>query len=184
MDWLQEAWTLNRDFLERGGWVLVPIGLVTFVMWTLILERYWYFATAHKTLVRETMERWRARSDTSSWHAHQVRRALISEVSSNASRTVSVIKTLVQICPLFGLLGTVTGMIEVFDAMAVSGNGNARAMASGVSRATIPTMAGMVAALSGFILSHQLDRRAKNEAELIGEHLVPCENDAGTIESE
>jgi biopolymer transport protein ExbB len=173
MDWLYEAWTLNRDFLERGGWVLVPIGLVTFVMWTLILERYWYFATTHKTLVRSTMQRWSARLDTSSWHAHQVRRGLISDVSSKASRTVSVIKTLVQICPLFGLLGTVTGMIEVFDAMAVSGNGNARAMASGVSRATIPTMAGMVAALSGFILSHQLDRRSKIEAELIAEHLVP-----------
>lgn len=176
MDWLHEAWTLNRDFLERGGWVLIPIGVVTFLMWTMILERYWYLYTAHRELVRETMERWWARSDRSSWHAHQIRRALISDVSAKASRTVSVIKTLVAVCPLFGLLGTVTGMIEVFDAMAVSGNGNARAMASGVSRATIPTMAGMVAALSGFVLSHQLDKRTKSEAELIAEHLTPSHN--------
>jgi biopolymer transport protein ExbB len=46
-------------------------------------------------------------------------------------------------------------------------------MASGVSRATIPTMAGMVASLSGFIFSVQLDRRAKAEAELLAEHLAP-----------
>jgi biopolymer transport protein ExbB len=173
VSWIAEAWTLNRDFLETGGWVLIPIGLVTFVMWTMILERYWYLYTAHRALVRETLERWWERTDRSSWHAHQIRRAMIAQVSSAAGRTVSVIKTLVQVCPLFGLLGTVTGMIEVFDAMAVSGNSNARAMASGVSRATIPTMAGMVAALSGVILSHQLDRRTKVEAELIAEHLVP-----------
>ena len=57
---------------------------------------------------------------------------------------------------MLGLLGTVTGMIEVFDVMAISGSGNARGMAGGVSQATLPTMAGMVAALSGMIFSIQL----------------------------
>jgi biopolymer transport protein ExbB len=65
---------------------------------------------------------------------------------------------------MLGLLGTVTGMIEVFDVMALAGSGNSRAMAAGVSKATIPTMAGMVAALSGLILSAQLDRFAGRES--------------------
>ena len=52
-------------------------------------------------------------------------------------------------------------MIEVFDVMAAAGSGNPRAMASGVSRATIPTMAGMVAALSGLYFSARLSRRAE-----------------------
>ena len=60
-----------------------------------------------------------------------------------------VIKTMVALCPLLGLLGTVTGMIEVFNIMAVTGGGDAKSMAGGVQQATIPTMAGMVAALSG-----------------------------------
>ncbi len=77
------------------------------------------------------------------------------------------------LCPLLGLLGTVTGMIEVFDVMAIAGSGNPRAMASGVSRATIPTMAGMVAALSGLIFSVQLERRSKSEASRIADQLAP-----------
>jgi biopolymer transport protein ExbB len=73
---------------------------------------------------------------------------------------------------MLGLLGTVTGMIEVFDVMALSGGGNTRAMASGVSKATIPTMAGMVAALSGIILILQIERFAENETERVANRLT------------
>ena len=73
---------------------------------------------------------------------------------------------------MLGLLGTVTGMIEVFDVMAISGSGNTRAMASGVSKATIPTMAGMVAALSGMFLISQIERFAHNEAERVADHMT------------
>ena len=88
------------------------------------------------------------------------------------TRSIPIIKTLVSLCPMLGLLGTVTGMIEVFDVMALAGSGNSRAMAAGVSRATIPTMAGMVAALSGLILSVQLDRFAERESERVADHLI------------
>ena len=44
---------------------------------------------------------------------------------------------------MLGLLGTVYGMIEVFEVLAVLGTGNPRAMSTGVAKATIPTMAGM-----------------------------------------
>lgn len=172
MDFLFEAWPAVRDFMETGGWVLNAIAIVTFAMWALILERCFYFATAHRSLVNETLARWDTRTDHVSWHAHQIRNAMISNVSLEALRGITVIKTLVALCPLFGLLGTVTGMIEVFDAMSVVGS-NARAMASGVSRATIPTMAGMVASLSGLIFSVQLERRATAETERIAEHLSP-----------
>ena len=72
-----------------------------------------------------------------------------------------MIQTLVALCPLLGLLGTVTGMVNVFQTMAVFGTGNARSMASGVSMATIPTMAGMVGALSGVFLVTILTRQAR-----------------------
>ena len=173
MSFISEAWLANRDFMETGGWVLSAIAVVTFLMWMLIVERYWYLFMVHPDRVRSTVARWQSRSDKTSWEAHQIRRALISGVALDVKRGVPIIKTLVALCPLFGLLGTVTGMIEVFDVMAVSGSGNARAMASGVSRATIPTMAGMVASLSGFIFSVQLERRAAREAELVSETLVP-----------
>ncbi len=89
----------------------------------------------------------------------------------SASTTVPIVQTLVALCPLLGLMGTVTGMIEVFDVMAFSGSGNARSMASGVSKATIPTMAGMVGALSGVFLVTILTRRVETEVETLEEEL-------------
>ncbi len=64
-----------------------------------------------------------------------------------------------------GLLGTVTGMIEVFDVMAIQGTSNVKAMANGVSMATIPTMAGMVIALSGILFEKRLEVSIKYQTE-------------------
>jgi len=102
-----------------------------------------------------------ARQDTTSWYAHRIREAWISEASEKLDQRMLLIKTLVAVCPLIGLLGTVTGMISVFETMANQGTGNARLMASGISMATIPTMAGMVAALSGVFFSSRLETKAK-----------------------
>ena len=52
------------------------------------------------------------------------------------------------------------------------GSGNARGMAAGVSKATLPTMAGMVAAISGMIFSVQLRRFANDEAERVADSLA------------
>jgi biopolymer transport protein ExbB len=83
-----------------------------------------------------------------------------------------MIKTLVALAPLFGLLGTVTGMIEVFNIMAVTGGGDAKSMAGGVSKATIPTMAGMVAALSGVFANTYVTQIADRESVLLEDHLT------------
>ena len=83
-----------------------------------------------------------------------------------------MIKTLVSLCPLLGLLGTVTGMISVFDVMAVEGTSNARSMAAGVSLATVPTMAGMVGALSGVFASTWLNRRSARELEIFRDSMT------------
>ena len=161
-----------RAFLERGGDVLLVIGAVTLVMWTLIIERLWYFRIGHPKEVERVLRIWRARPERRSWYANQERRLLISEVGLRLSASVSTIRTLIALCPMLGLLGTVTGMIEVFDVMAISGSGNTRAMASGVSKATIPTMAGMVAALSGMMLIVQIERFAENETARVADHLT------------
>ena len=160
-----------RDFVELGGPVLRVIGWVTLFMWILIIERLIYMRTGHKRLVRNAHQIWDARSDYSSWNAHAIRSRIISLVSSNAERNLSLIKTCVALCPLLGLLGTVTGMIEVFEVMAIAGSGNPRSMASGVSKATVPTMAGMVAALSGVAMGTYLDTKARRERDLVADEL-------------
>ena len=79
---------------------------------------------------------------------------------------------LIGLCPMLGLLGTVYGMIEVFEVLAVLGTGNPRAMSSGVAKATIPTMSGMVAALSGVFGLTYIERIAEREKHLLEDHLM------------
>ncbi len=172
MQWLAETWAHSADFLELGGWVLSWILVTTFLMWTFLIERFWYLRVGHRQAVVAALEAWRARREHHSWYAHQIRRAIISRANQRLFETIPMIKTLVALCPLLGLLGTVTGMVEVFDVMAIAGSGNPRAMASGVSRAILPTMAGMVAALSGFIFSVQLERAARRASQELEDHLT------------
>jgi biopolymer transport protein ExbB len=167
-----EAYSAVRDFVETGGDVLLVIAVVTFGMWMLILERYWFFTLVHPELANRIQEKWDARPDHQSWSAHKIRLLLLTDVEVERERGLQIIRSLVALCPMLGLLGTVTGMIEVFDVMAMSGSGNVRGMAGGISKATLPTMAGMVAALSGLIFSAQLDRRAKREGRLMSDRLV------------
>jgi biopolymer transport protein ExbB len=171
MIWFYDAVASIRDFMELGGDVLYGIMLTLFLMWTLILERLWYFYRVHPKHMRETIEAWETRADTTSWYAKQVREQLISQTNVALKRNVGFIKALIAICPLLGLLGTVTGMVTVFDVMTYSGSGNARAMAAGVSKATIPTMAGMVAALSGVYFGTWLEHKAATETEALEDQL-------------
>jgi biopolymer transport protein ExbB len=159
-------------FMDRGGPILDIIALLLFVKWTLLLERFWFLGTIHKKNVAAAMNEWNARSDKSSWYAHAIRQQLISRVSLDLKSTIPMIEVLVVICPLFGLLGTVTGMIEVFYVMAVSGGGDAKQMSGGVARSTIPTMAGMVGALSGIFASNWLKLKTSRELELFEDHMT------------
>jgi biopolymer transport protein ExbB len=160
-----------RGFIELGGDVLWAIMLVLLAMWTLIIERYWFLFRVFPSERRRVIDEWEARDDHRSWHAHRIKEELVSGVRQQLQRNVTMIQTLIAICPLLGLLGTVTGMVAVFDVMAFFGTGNARAMAAGVSKATIPTMAGMVAALSGVYFASHLDRKSSIESERLEDRL-------------
>lgn len=92
-----------------------------------------FFKHNYPPLKANCLDLWEQREDKNSAYALFIRRELISAVFIQMNRSVAIIKVLIALCPLLGLLGTVTGMIHVFDVMAVTGTGNARAMASGVS---------------------------------------------------
>lgn len=169
---LMDALAAIKAFVAQGGDVLLLIAALTFVMWTLIFERVWYFHGALKKDVQGALDSWEARTERKSWNAHQVRYALISRVSEKVNVNMDMVATLVALAPLLGLLGTVTGMIEVFNILAVTGGGDAKSMAGGVSKATIPTMAGMVAALSGVFGNTYITRTAERENQLLEDHLT------------
>ncbi|MDX1410330.1 MAG: MotA/TolQ/ExbB proton channel family protein, partial [Saprospiraceae bacterium] len=158
-------------FLGAGGPVLWLIGMVIGIMGFIIVERYWFMYLVYPAEMRQHLTYWHALEDPASWAAQSERTALISEAGLQLNRMLALLKGLVALCPLLGLLGTVTGMIQVFDVVAMTGTGNARAMASGISRATIPTMAGMVAAIPGLYFSFQLHQLARRRTDQLADQL-------------
>lgn len=162
---LMDIWDSVRGFMASGGDVLWLVAFVLFLMWVLMLERYWYLNWISPKQHKAIIAAWDAREGTTSWYAHRIREAWLSQAKQDLNARMLIIKTLVAICPMIGLLGTVTGMISVFDVMAVQGTSNARLMAAGISMATMPTMAGMVAALSGVFFSTRLDAKMKISLE-------------------
>ena len=171
MLYLIGLWESVRDFIATGGDVLYVVAAALFLMWVLMIERYWYLTSVFPKLRDKIVSDWEARKDTTSWYAHRIRDAWISQASDQLGDRMLLIKTLVAMCPLIGLLGTVTGMITVFETMATQGTGNPRLMAAGISMATIPTMAGMVAALSGVFFSSRLEARVKIAREKLVDSL-------------
>lgn len=159
-------------FMDKGGNVLWLIAALVFFMWTLIFERMWYFSAAWKQDRANVISTWEGRAERRSWNAKQIRMKLLSSSRELINDNMNVITTCVALCPLLGLLGTVTGMIEVFNVMAVTGGGDAKSMAGGVEKSTIPTMAGMVAALSGLFANTYLQRIATREQHFLEDQLT------------
>ena len=166
---ITEAFNTLRDFMSAGGSVLWLIAILAAFMWAIILERIWYFNAGHKVYMNELKAEWDSVSDHASWKGSAIKEKLISQARGEVNKYLPLINTCVALAPLFGLLGTVTAMIEVFQVMAFTGGGDARSMAGGVSKATLPTMAGMTTALSGVFATIYLNAARNREETFIKE---------------
>lgn len=158
--------------VHLGGPFVIWIYLCGFLMWTLVIERYWYFSRMLPLEIEKTLATWRARSDHNSWCARQIRSAMISRLNASMSANMPLLRVLVPLSPLLGLIGTVSGMLEVFDSMALRGSADARAMASGVSEAMTCTMTGLAVSITGLFPVYQFQNRTRLETELLSDKLV------------
>lgn len=150
-------------FIDSGGYVQWVLFIVSICLWSLIAERYLYLHLNYPVEKARCLAQWNSRDDRHTKPALYIRNCLIAEVKINMRRTLSIIKMLIGLCPLLGLLGTVLGMIHVFDVIAVIGTSNAREMAAGISQATISTMSGMTIAIGGLYFSRKLEQRVNKE---------------------
>ncbi len=155
--------------MVAGGQLVAWIFIAGVVMWALIFERMWFFRFTLPKLTQESLAIWEARSERSSWAAHQVRKALVSRLSSGMSANLPMVKVLVPLCPLLGLVGTVIGMLEVFDSMAILGSADARTMAAGVSKAMNCTMTGLAVSVSGMYPVFKFQASIRYETELLAD---------------
>lgn len=160
-----------KALVDDGGPYVFAIFATGVLMWAIILERYLFFFSVLPRQARRTVEEWKARSDHTSWCARQIRQRMISKVNAAMTNSFPIMQTLVPLSPLLGLVGTVSGMLEVFDSMAIRGSADAKTMASGVSTAMICTMTGLAVSISGLYPVHYFRMRARRETELLSDKL-------------
>jgi biopolymer transport protein ExbB len=190
---MQSQYFRLEEYLRTGGVVMLPLVVLSLVMWLLIINRTLFFRRLHiKNMTagtaREHIRDGRVpdpmqyRGAISLLVAEfvgrrsgdpQLDRHLLDETVMKINRQMTdylaVIGVLAAIAPLLGLLGTVTGMIATFDVLAVFGRGNAKAMAGGISEALITTQTGLLVAIPGLYMKGFLDRRARNLCQRISE---------------
>jgi len=169
-----EAWNIWLS----GGWAMTAIAVVGIVMFGLGVHLWLRFAEKGFFRIRENI--WRQ------WlRQPELRRGTVGRIFDEVSgfstlkdcvrffeelktdelgpfeRDLRVMKICVSLAPLLGLLGTVTGMLATFSALA-SGSGGEKTMAmvaGGISEALITTETGLIIALPGLFFHYQLVRK-------------------------
>jgi biopolymer transport protein ExbB len=176
------VWT-TFDYVVSGGWVMWPMWIVSIFMWSMIIERL----RTYERLGGEDLETVDALSalegaalpDSANGLRRvfverflavrtgrlNIDRAVLRHVNANLRRSLrsrlAIIAVLAGVAPLLGLLGTVLGMIETFEAISQHGTNNAKAMAGGISVALVATQAGLLVAIPGMFISSLLARKAR-----------------------
>lgn len=175
-----------EEYLKAGGITMIPLTLVSLLMWCLIINRALFFRRLYRKNMSLGTAAKHIRSDLipdplkyrgvisllvtrfiqRRSHNSKLDRYIFDEIVVTINHCLndhlSMIGVLAAIAPLLGLLGTVIGMISTFDILAVFGTGNAKGMANGISEALITTQTGLLVAIPGFYMKGFLDRRAQS----------------------
>ena len=182
---MRHLFYIIESYMRSGGLVMVPILLVSFFMWLLIINRLIFLRRLHVKnisrhrageLVRSgTLPDSRYRGVTSllvrqflAARSHDpvlddfILDEIVVGLVSSLDTYLSTIRVLAAIAPLLGLLGTVLGMMGTFDVITIFGTGNARAMAGGISVALVTTQTGLMVSIPGLYMGGFLARRAEN----------------------
>jgi biopolymer transport protein ExbB len=183
-------------YMKDGGWVMPPLAAGTCMLWYALGLRVLALRRGPMHSVGWLVQRYRESEAkvyggvlgqaalvavrTAKLERRQLRAALddaLSPIEHGMRRGRSLIQSLVAAAPLAGLLGTVTGMIDTFDALgsselySQSGGG----IAGGISQALLTTQLGLAIAVPGVIMGKLLDRRqAKLEDEIEGLKNLLC----------
>jgi biopolymer transport protein ExbB len=171
LDKLQAPYQAVVNLVDGGGPFVFFIFISGVILWTLVIERIWFFSRVLPGEIESTIEKWNARTDHLSWCARQIREAMISRLDSRMATNLLLMRVLVPMAPLLGLIGTVSGMLEVFDSMALRGSADARTMATGVSHAMLCTMSGLAVSITGLYPVYHFTTVAKRKSEVISDQL-------------
>lgn len=181
-----EIFLVIIDHFKRGGNIMLPLLLISVVMWVLIILKILeLFGLKKEALLEDCLNSMENKNiEGAFWQKEIVQRyfqlkthsldidtRLIQNiVFSQQRRTrflLNTILVLAAMAPLLGLLGTILGMITTFDTIGRFGTGNSKALAAGISEALITTQTGLIISIPGLYMGHFLKRRFENLEERI-----------------
>lgn len=156
-----------EELFVRGGPVLYLLFLLSGLIFYLLVDKYVFIFFKSKKFLISSVDDFSNEYSPSNTDYRFIQNTLISSVKREANKNIKILDGFIGMCPMIGLLGTVYGMIEVFEVLSFLGTGNPRAMSSGVAMATIPTMSGMVITVFGLYFRQDLISRIESISVLL-----------------
>jgi len=176
------------EFVQAGGWLMVPIILCSVIAAAICVERFWTLRTSQIVPRNLLSQAWNwiknnemdnrrlrdlkvgsplgeilAAGIANHRRGREKMKESIEEAAGHVvhelERYLNTLGTIAAITPLLGLLGTVIGMIKVFSAIKLEGTGNAQILAGGISQALITTAAGLTVAIPSLFFYRFFQRR-------------------------
>lgn len=168
------------EYIELGGWVMVPLALEAVVLWYCLGLRWRLLQRGNKRSARVLVDRYKKGYDRAptglidaavvwglslaeKYQGKRLRHALddaFGQFDTELGRCRAVINVVVMTAPLAGLLGTVLGMIETFDSLGdMALYTQSGGIAGGISQALFTTQMGLAVAVPGMIAGRALDRK-------------------------
>lgn len=171
-------------YFQQGGPIMVPMVMLSVVIWGLILERLVFFHRLEKAdrgenntpldlngrplppaaatglcapVIRELI---RHGSGDAKLDQRILERYALRQ-KNRLQRSSVILATLATAAPLLGLFGTVSGMINTFEAITIFGTGNAKALAAGISEALVTTQSGLLVGIPGLFMARLIQQRAR-----------------------
>ena len=129
---------------------------ITLIIFYILIDKYRFIFFNSESWLKLKLSEFKKEFPPETTDYKFVESVLLASVSRESKTNIKMLEGLISMCPMIGLLGTVYGMIEVFEVLSFLGTGNPRAMSSGVAMATIPTMSGMVITLFGLYLKEAI----------------------------
>ncbi len=164
-------------FMDKGGYIMYPLFLLTMLLWYCIGYRYWLLRRSrvplyklmhnHRSCPRDVVEQAVIIGrEVKTVHQRHLRRRLDAEfypLEHEVQRFSSVIKSSIVVAPSLGLLGTVSGMIETFDSLAeMNIYGQSSGIAGGIAEALYATQMGLAVAIPAVLVKLWLDLKQKS----------------------
>tara|TARA_B100001057_G_scaffold265783_1_gene265973 strand:- start:317 stop:826 length:510 start_codon:yes stop_codon:yes gene_type:complete len=147
------------ELFIRGGPVLYLLFLISFIIFFILVRKYTFIFFDSEAWVENKLNKFVDDNPPNEFNLKFVEKTYLAELKRTSNANIKLLDGLIGMCPMIGLLGTVYGMIEVFEVLSFLGTGNPRAMSSGVAKATIPTMASMVITIFSLYFRQDLTGR-------------------------